>query len=280
MATGRPSSPDGCYGFRLPGLDAAHRLLVQAPPTWPALEVLHAPPGAEPPEMDRIGPDHARVALHRGWVELDRAAARVSFHMDPPPPDGDLIHPFFAPVAAVAARWAGRDSFHAGAVIVDGGAWAVLGEKEDGKSTTLAWFALNGHPVLTDDLLVLDGETALAGPRCIDLREESSARFGVGEPLGIVGHRERWRLVLDGVPAEVPLRGFVKLAWGPDLAVEPLRGPERLLVLLPHRTVRLTPPSPADTLDLSSLPVWRLSRPRSWDALPDAANLLLDKLAA
>ena len=163
----------------------------------------------------------------------------MTFPLEDRPPDRDLVYPYLAPAAAVAARWMGRDSFHAGAVVVGGGAWAILGDNENGKSTTLAWLALHGHPVLTDDLLVVDGEAALAGPRCIDLREETSERLGVGEPLGVVGQRERWRLALGVVPAQVLLRGFVTLAWHSQLALESVRGPERLLTLLPARTVRV-----------------------------------------
>jgi hypothetical protein len=118
-------------------------------------------------------------------------------------------------------------------VVIGEGAWAVLGDKENGKSTTLAWFALNGHPVLADDLLVVDGDAALAGPRCIDLRQESSERLGVGEPLGVVGQRARWRFELGDVPPRVPLRGFITLTWDRALALEPLRGVERLLALMP-----------------------------------------------
>jgi hypothetical protein len=242
--------------------------------------VRHAPPGGEAPALDRIGPDRAELMLERGWIELDRTAGMVTFRLATRPRDGDLVHPYLAPAAAVAARWAGRESFHAGAVVVGGRAWAVLGDKENGKSTTLAWLALTGHPVLADDLVVVDGDAALAGPRCIDLREESAAHLGVGEPLGLVGQRERWRLGLDPVPAQVPLRGFVTLTWDGELAVEPLRGPERLLALLPGRTVRVAPDRPADMIDLSSLPVWRLRRPRRWDALPEAAGRLVEALGA
>lgn len=160
------------------------------------------------------------------------------------------MHPYLAGAAAVAARWAGRESFHAGAVMIGGGAWVVLGNKENGKSTTLAWLALNGHTVLTDDLLVIDRDLALAGPRCIDLRRESSERLGVGEPLGIVGQRERWRFMLGGAPAMVPLRGFIALSWDDSVALERVRGAHRLLALLPGRSVRLPPTRPADLVAL------------------------------
>jgi hypothetical protein len=278
LTTEQTSRYTGCYGFRLSGLGDAQSLLVEASPTWPALELRHARPRGAAPTLDEVGPDDAQLMLQRGWVELDRRAGLVTFRLPAAPPGRDLVHPYLAPAAAVAARWMGRDSFHAGAVVVGGGAWAILGDKENGKSTTLAWLALQGLPVLTDDLLVVDDGVALAGPRCLDLRSETAARLGVGEPLGVVGERERWRLPLGAVPARVPLLGFVTLTWGHKLALERLRGRERLLALLPGRTVRLAPTIPADMLELSSLPVWRLRRPRRWDALPATVRLLLDAL--
>jgi hypothetical protein len=278
LATTRTFGSTGCYGFRLSGIPEAGSLLVEAPPHWPALALRHAPPDGEGPTLDGIGPDRAELMLQHGWVELDRPTGLVTFRLHRRPPDSDLVHPYLAPAAAVAARWNGRDSFHAGAVVVDGGAWAVFGDKGSGKSTTLAWLALGGHPVLTDDLLVVDGSAALAGPRCVDLRQEPSARLGVGEPLGLVGQRERWRLALGDVPAQVPLRGFVTLGWDSQLALEPLRGAQRLLALLPGLSVRVAPDRPAGMVDLSSLPVWQLRRPQRWDALREGAELLLDAL--
>jgi hypothetical protein len=271
----------GCYGFRLSGVDEARELLVDAPRRWRPLALECLAMEGPTPVLDRVSPDRAALVLQSGgWVEIQRVAGRVRFHLPEPRPAGDLVHPYLAAAAALAARWAGRESFHAGAVIADGGAWAVLGDKEAGKSSTLAWLALRGHDVLTDDLLVLDPPLAFAGPRCIDLREEPAARFGAGEPLGTVGVRDRWRLTLGPVAPEVPLRGWITLAWGDDVAIDPLHGAERLLSLLPFRSLRLEPREPEALVELSSLPVLRLRRPRRWDSLPEVAARLLDAISS
>jgi hypothetical protein len=253
----------------------AEALLVDAPPEWPQLELRHAVPGVEAPEQDSIGPERAELTLHGGWVTIERDPARVTFRLPAAPPARDLVHPYLAPAAAVAARWAGRESFHAGAVVAGGGAWAVLGDKESGKSTTLAHLALGGHAVVSDDLLVVDGDHVLAGPRCIDLREGSAALLGAGEPLGVVGVRERWRMPLGPVPARTPLHGWVTLAWDDDVGVDALRGAERMLALLPFRSVQVEPTAPQDLVDFGALPVLRLRRPRRWDALDAARGRLL-----
>lgn len=269
----------GCYGFRLNGVAGAEDLLVDAPEDWISLEIRREPASGPPPETDSIGPDRAQLPLHGGWVTIDRKMARATFRLPSAPPARDLVHPYLAPAAAVAARWEGRESFHAGAVVAGGGAWAVLGDKESGKSTTVADLALRGAGIVSDDLLIVDGDAVLAGPRCVDLREGSAAHLGVGEPLGVVGARERWRLSLGPVPARVPLRGWITLAWGDEVAVEALRGPERMLALLPFRSVQLAPGEPETLIELSSLPVLRLRRPRRWDALDEAAGRLLDAIA-
>jgi len=113
----------GCYGFRLEGVEGAGELLVGAPPQWPSLELVRLPANGEAPPLDEIGPARAELPLQGGgWVELERAERRVTFHLASAPPDGDLVHPYLAPAAAVAARWAGRESFHAGAVLAGDGA--------------------------------------------------------------------------------------------------------------------------------------------------------------
>ncbi|HET8754563.1 MAG TPA: hypothetical protein VFM58_01045 [Solirubrobacteraceae bacterium] len=269
----------GAYGFRLVGVDAAADLLVDAPGDWPALTLEHAPPPASRPRLDRLGPHRAELPLHGGSVTIEREPPRVTFRLPERPGARDLVHPYLAPAAAVAARWARRESFHAGAVIAGDGAWAILGDKESGKSTTLAHLALAGHGIVSDDLLVVDRDAVFAGPRCVDLRAASAAHLEAGEPLGVVGVRERWRLGLAAIPARVPLRGWVTLAWDDDVGVDVLRGADRVLALLPFRSVQVTPDAPEDLVDLGSLPVLRLRRPRRWDALDAAAERLLAAVA-
>jgi hypothetical protein len=274
-------APLGAYGFRLSGVDDAARLLTHAERQWPELTLVALVDEGEPPPHDCVSAQSAELVLRSGgWVELDRATSRATYHLHHRPREGDLVHPFLAPVAALAARWLGRESFHGGAVVIDGGAWAILGDKEAGKSSTLAHLALSGHTVLSDDVVVLERGSVFAGPRCIDLRAEPARRFGAGEPLGVVGMRERFRLELGPAPSTVPLRGFVMLGWGDELTIEPVRGSERLLALVPHRALLLETNAAADLLDLSSLPFLQLRRPRRWGSLAETTERLVDALGA
>jgi hypothetical protein len=269
----------GAYGFRLDGLPGATDLLVAAPPGWPPLTIERAPDSDGPP-ADRVGPDRAELRLlSGGWVGIDRAPGRAVYHLPRPVDDGALVHPYLAPVALICARWLGRESFHAGAFVADGGVWALLGDKEAGKSTTLAWLGTHGHAVVCDDALILDGATALAGPRTIDLRAESARRLGIGDALGTVGVRERWRVPLDPVAAELPFRGWVQLEWGDAVEVARVRGAARLQALIPHRGVRLEPPRPEALVDYAALPQLTLRRPHAWASLREGAERLLDAIA-
>ncbi len=274
----------GAYGFRLRGgavdVDGAQELLVDAPSSWPELELRCRVDAGPLPEYESVSEHHAELRLTAGGsVAIERAPLRAEYALPRAVTPGALVHPHLAPVAAVAARWLGRESFHGGTVVIGGGAWALLGDKEAGKSTTLAGLALAGHGVLSDDLLVLDGFTALAGPRSIDLREQSAHELGAGEPLGRIGLRDRWRLALDPVAAELPLRGWIVLGWGdgpPSLT--PIRGADRLRQVVPHRAVRLLPADPAALVALSALPCLQLRRERAWSSLATTTQLLAEQL--
>jgi hypothetical protein len=266
----------GAYGIALRGLESAAELLVPvdagAPTYQVESEVWQPQPGPE-----HVDDDRAELRLRSGGrVLIDRNAGRASFQIPHPVRPDELVHPYLAPAAAVIGRWLGRESVHAGAVAVDGRALGVVGTRGAGKSSTLAWWALRGGEVLCDDLLVVDGRRTFAGPRSIDLREDAAARLGAGEAIGVTGARERWRLRLAPTAGGHVLAGFVFLAWGDTVSVRPLGVGERLERLVPERGIRLEPARPDAVLDLAMLPAWEISRPRSWESLPEAGERLLE----
>jgi hypothetical protein len=160
-------------------------------------------------------------------------------------------------------------------VLVEGAAWAILGDRGAGKSSLLAVLAAGGHAVLADDLLVLDSAgTAFAAPRAVDLRADAAEHLGVGELVGRLGKRERWRLELDSTPPAAPLAGWIALAWGAELATTAIPVAERLRILAAHRAVRLPPEDPGTLLRLAALPAWSLTLPQDWSSLEQAAERL------
>jgi hypothetical protein len=250
-------------------------LLVPAPAGWPRVEVVRTvdAPSHRPFLLDD---DRAEVTFANGGsMTVEREPARVTFAMQERLSTEELLHPYLAYAAGIFARWAGRLSFHAGAVLVGDNVWALLGDRESGKSSTLAWLALEGCGVLCDDVLVLDGTTAFAGPRIVDLRAETAVRLGAGERMGVVGARERWRLRGRDVSAEASLTGLVFLAWGDRVEIAPLPASERVVRLARELMLRIAPRDPGALLGLASLPCWELRRPRGLDSLAEAGGLLL-----
>ncbi|MDX6408859.1 MAG: hypothetical protein QOE13_1930 [Gaiellaceae bacterium] len=265
----------GAYGLRITGLDAG-AMLVPAEPDWPQLRIevsIEDSPLAE----ERITDDRADLQLRAGGrLEVDREEGLARFVVPRPMTDHELLHPGLAPAAVVMSHWLDRPCFHAGAFVARDGVWAVAGARESGKSSTLAWLALNKHPIVADDILVLDNSGgAYAGPRSIDLREETADRLGAGEPLGQVGTRSRWRVSLLPLPTKLPFRGWFFLEWGDALEVRRLPASDCLSLLLRQRAARIRPLSPASLLELAALPAWELRRPPDWNLFDEAATLLL-----
>jgi hypothetical protein len=268
----------GAYGIRIVGVAAAQTMLGDARPEWPRLRLVSE--FANPRAVEESVTDGRAVLRLKtgGRLTLDRQGGVACYAVPRFLTDEELVHPFLAPAAAIVSHWAGRLSFHAGAFVSDGAVWAVVGDREAGKSSTLAWLALRGHPVVCDDMLILDGTAAFAGPRSIDLRPEAARQLGVGEPMGVVGTRERWRLRVGPVDSGMPMRGWIFLAWGPRLEIERLPGSRRIALLAAQRGVRLPPLDAASLLELAALPAWELRRPQAWDSVSDAAERLLENI--
>jgi hypothetical protein len=267
---------DGAWGLRLQGPAIEGDRLLSCP-GWPAVKVVISV-GRPPDGPDTFDAEDADIRLFGGGRVRCHRAGMASELVLPEAPTADaIIHPHLGSTATIMNYWLGRTCFHAGAVIVGDGAWALLGHRGDGKSSSMAWFTLQGLPVLTDDILAVAGRTAFAGPRCLDLREEPATRFGIGTYLGWVGSRERWRVGLSEVSPECPLLGWVFLEWAPSLAVEPVSAGTALPRLLDFGAASLVP-DPTTLLDLAALPAWAWRRPQSWDAMPGAADALIQAL--
>jgi hypothetical protein len=265
----------GAYGLCLdPAFAAAS--LVEVPDDWPRVRVER--------QVGRAAHGGNELDLHRarfsfgdgGGLEVIAAERRAVLCSPRALTDDEVLHPYLAPIAAAFAWWSGYEGFHAGAVLLDGRVWAVVGEKGEGKSTLLAFLALAGHPVMSDDLLVVADGNAMAGPRCLDLREPAADHLGVGE-LTLRAPEARWRLPLGPVPEAAPLGGWFFLGEGATLTASPLDARSLLLHLAAHRSMFVVPRDPEVLLDLAALPAWVLRRPREWAALEDTADRLVER---
>jgi hypothetical protein len=271
----------GAYGLHLPALAGAEGLLVDAPERWSDWHIELAAGSGRPTEF--LDDSRARlICAPSGWVDIERAACTSTMHLPERPTMPEIAQPRLGITGIVAAYWRGDHGFHAGTFVADGLAWGILGSKGDGKSSLLATLALMGIPVLADDVLVVDRRLqGLAGPRCIDLRREAALELGLGESIGVVGTRERWRAGLAPVPCEVPLGGFVCLEWG-KTAVSRVPLDERVRMLYANQALLLgeqrDPAVLLTLMELFALPMLRMRRPREIERIVKTADLLLDAI--
>jgi hypothetical protein len=282
-----PRPPDvtrfGAYGFRIEGLEGDPEALGLNPlpegdsTTTRALHVSWAPAvPAQRPTAAHLDDDGAcLLLLDGGYVAVQRATGTAVVHTRQPVPPEDVVHPYLAGPAGIFAHWEGWMAFHAGAVVHGGGAWALLGDKGAGKTTTLAHLDDRGVPVLTDDLLVTDGVVAHPGPRALDLRPDAATRRGQGGQ--VVREGERVRVALGPVGGPVPFLGWVVLAAGPTTSLRPVPVGERLSHL--RRALAAAPSEPERLLDLLTRPMVRFERPLRWEELDTSVDVLLERLS-
>ncbi|GIJ75636.1 hypothetical protein SAMN05443287_11481 [Micromonospora phaseoli] len=261
------------YGLHIRGLDEVAELSATTayPPPGSRPVIVrqrHAtPPPPLPLDADRL----VRRLTDGRTLALDRHSGDATFY-GPPLTADVLAHPYLAPVAVVVNRWAGRETFHAGAFVHAGRAWVVLGGRTAGKSTLLAALVARDVPVLADDIVVCDGGDVLAGPRCVDLREPVP---GLGLPTRAVRDATRLRVTLPAVAPRLPLGGWIFLRWGDGPALTPVGAADLLARLVVRRSLPELPSDPAALLTLAGLPGYDLARPREWAAI-DATHRLLD----
>jgi hypothetical protein len=267
----------GAYGLHLAGVAAVSELLVPAATGWPTATVA-VEQGPLEDDADRADESRGTVRFRDAIAYVERDPARAVFRFAGEPRLDAVVHPYLSPVAGLFAHWHGREALHAGGFVHEGGAWGVVADRGGGKSSTLGQLALEGVAIVADDLLVVDGDDALAGPRAIDLREDVAEAFGIGEPLGVLVTRNRWRVGLDQVESATPLYGWVFLEWADELTIREVPASHRLERLGRQRMIRRRPTDPRRFLTLASLPGFVISRPASLEWLPETTRLLRESL--
>lgn len=271
-------SAAGVYGLRLLGLpddEGVRRAMLEVPLGWPAVHLELVNGEAADPRLPERGPARVALPLPGGGSAVmcrDTAAATITR------PGGlandSLVHPGLAYVASVFSGWLGRRVFHAGAFVVDGRAWGILGGHESGKSSTLGYLSRAGHSVLADDMLVLDGLRAFGGPRSIDLRPSTADALRVNGDATAVRAGSRQRIAAAAIGTDCPLHGWFVLTWGDRRTERRLPPSERLAVLANHCHL-IQPVEALGMLDLIALPAFELSRPQDLTSLPATAESLV-----
>lgn len=276
----------GAYGLRVAGLDGAEPLLVRCGDDWPLLTVHWI----EEPQLDADVPeptestvtfrDGSAVVDHGGvgTIEVQREPAVATFRIRATRDPHALVHPYLGGAASIVSRWLGREAFHAGAFVHGNAVWIVAGERTAGKSSLLAWLHGQGIAIMADDVVVVERGHAFAAPRSLDLRRESADALGLGEALGRVGARDRWRIRLPAAPLSLPVGGFVFLRWAEEDGIAPVVGHRRLGGVMGALTLPGQPTSAAALLELAALPCVELRRRRDWASLGGSTARLLAAL--
>lgn len=289
------------HRYRLAGLDLVSdfALLEGAEPVGPAREPalviedgtrqgMPAPEGGNARSADAmrvriVQPDVGRFVIEDG--------RHVVAWPEPGASPGAISQLLTGTVLAVALMQRGTLVLHGCVVGIDGRAVAVLGHCGDGKSTTAAACAAQGHQVLSDDLVVLDvkddGVTVRSVAPLVRLVDVNAGAAGLDRA-------RQWHatdktavgLHTVGADEAVPLAAIILLAWGDTVALRHEAGVGAVLHLLEQAFCRpvFQPLQVATTMSQCSsvverCPVAVLTRPRRLDVL-DAVVRHLEGVSA
>jgi hypothetical protein len=198
----------------------------------------------------------------------------------PDPEAGGWRRVLLDSVLGTAALLRGLEGLHAGGVEIGGGVAALLGATGTGKSSLLAALVSRGHPLVSDDVIVLGRVlgtvVAHPGPAVMTLPDE--APDVEGEELER-GSGERWIAPANHARGPLPVRALFVLDPG-GTATGCERMPPSPVPVLEHS---LRSGSPAGRLAsrfalagrlASSTPIHRLTR---GDATPDNLATLVEE---
>jgi hypothetical protein len=196
----------------------------------------------------------------------------------------------------------GIEPLHATVVVIQGKAVAFLGDCGFGKSTLAAEFLQAGHPLLTDDLLVLqrDGHQVLAypGPPRVKLFPQMARRFLGDAIAGVPMNSQTRKLVLPldqshACRSVVPFATFYALASPDEMSREtnirvttlsPREAFLRILASAFNSSIQ-HPPRLRRHFEITealanSITVKELSYPRTLNYLPLVREAILSDLSA
>jgi hypothetical protein len=283
-----------CHGY-----DARSDIDLQAlrEGTGPALEVRLAT--TVETEGDLIGewkerpgnPFHGRLlqrgegrfsfwASDTGWYEVDTSVPRISVSAGASALRREIRMWGIPTTLCIAAR--GDLSLHASAVEIDGQAVLLAAPGQHGKTTLAAALMAAGHRLLAEDTISCDaagGPLVYPGPAVLRMRPDVVDRIEVPGTQVVIDDEDRQYRLLDteerGSGDALPLGAviFLRRSDGrPNLQRVP---PERavpdlwsLSFVLPNDASRAAAFDALARIS-SSIPIFDLGRPMTFDALPE-----------
>ena len=218
----------------------------------------------------------------------------VIVEREPNVPVEDLQPFLTGPVLSVLLHQRGLFVLHASAVVIDGVAVGFLGAKGDGKSTLAAHLQVRGHQLIGDDIVPVNLENGRAvvvsGFPRIKLYNDSILAVG-HEPSNFpLIHRfvqKRSFQYSDNFSTEpFPLHSLYVLSDGAEVGLEELGHASTFIEITRHtyvnRYLKALGAEPEHFEHcrklIQKLPVWKLNRPRDFEAMDDVCKLLEDNV--
>lgn len=221
--------------------------------------------------------------------------ARVTVEITQDDDLADIRALLMGPVQAVLWHQRGLLPLHASAVSVDRNAVVFAGPSGAGKSTFAAVLSRRGHPVLADDIAIIDPKTVLlfAGQSRLRLWKETLNHLEIPpENLPRAMSRSEKYLVKGAellVPEKQRLKHIVLLVRTQECQVQmaELTGSEATLAVA--EVVHMLPAAhelglgaavffALTKLQRSGVRIWRFMFPHSLDTIEDVADVLLTNL--
>ncbi|PWC52993.1 serine kinase [Azospirillum sp. TSO22-1] len=245
-----------------------------------------ARPVYERPWLQVGGDGRCRFAVADVAVYLVEAGRSVIVQPCPHAEAADVRVFLLGTTFGILCHQRGLLPLHAGCVAIGGRAVAFTGESGEGKSTLTAAFLRGGHPVLADDITVLDA-CAVGGPQVlpsiprIKLKRDAAAGLGLSAAVPNPGWAETEKLHLPVGErfrtGPLPLAAVYHLSTTDDAdrtGIERLRGVaamDALLEAVYRRPLALHMGRRAPLLEammrLVALPSFRLVRLRDLGAI-------------
>lgn len=288
---GLTESLDAARGLAEPdGRAADVRIVVRAPQQQlRRSETVGAGREAAPPRgCYWATPQEAHLHYDRVADVQVRRGAEIELH--PFPEVGsELLSQLASGVAlGILLHQRGHFTLHASAVEIGGGAIAFAAWKRMGKSTSAAAFHAAGHPLISDDTVVCDRSSVdhvLPGVRQFKLDPDAAAQALQLDPDSLPRLHEnferRLHRVDDGYRGRVlPLQAVYVLDWGDAVGVQELAPGQAFQELARHSyALRFLGHRGGVTRHFQqlselarSVPVRKLTRPPSVDALPEVVR--------
>lgn len=266
--------------------------------TYPSVENRFSMQVSRKPNWVRLSYPRSHEAVIHFYIRSD--GKKIVSHKPDCIPDSDLDPFLLGPVLGATCRLLGHICLHASVLSLKGKAFALVGEKTAGKSTTAAALLQNGATLIADDVAVLDTsgsipmvKSAYSGVR---LLPESLSALGyqaknfptllsVGEKRFVGFHRGQVPWEFDPEGAE--LSAIYSLTpRDPELtsvSIKELSTHESMLALLPHSYANFMFNQKQLKTEFSrmakiarSIPVKSLLRPNNIQLIPEIAKQIQD----